>query len=139
VTACARLAVVILATVAAVTLAACGSTVSTGSYKGASKAVAQRISDFQSDVANNSPQKLCSDDLASAVQKRLQVAGSNCRTALKQQLGSIDDYELTVESIAVHNSTATAHVKSTRAGKAHIDTLRFVKEGGAWKISGVDG
>jgi hypothetical protein len=116
-------------------LAACGSTVSTGSYKGPSKAVAQRISDFQSDVVASDEQKLCTRDLASAVQTRLRAAGGDCVQALKKQLGAIDDYEVSVASIAVHGTSATARVKSTWSGKQRTTTMQLVREGSSWKIA----
>ncbi len=124
-----------LAPLLATGIAACGSTVSTGSYKGESQKVAQRISDFQSDAAAGEAQKLCGKDLASAVQARLRAAGGNCVQALKNQLGAIDAYELTVKSIAVHGASATASVKSTWSGKPRTSTMRLVKEGGSWKIT----
>jgi hypothetical protein len=130
--------VVALAPVAAllaVGLGACGSAVSTSNYKGESKAVVQRISDFQTDVTGGEEQKLCSRDLASSVQTRLRTAGANCVQALKKQLGAIQNFELTVKSIAVHGPRATARVSSTWSGKQHTSTMRFVKEGGAWKIA----
>ena len=55
--------------------------------------------------------------------------------ALKNQLGAIDNYELTVESIAVHGTSATARVKSTWSGKRRTTTMGLVKEGGAWRIA----
>ena len=61
----------ILVPLLAVGLASCGSTVSTSKFKGESKAVAERISDFQSNVTATSRQKLCAKDLASAVRARL--------------------------------------------------------------------
>jgi hypothetical protein len=126
-----------LSALAASALTACGSSVSTGSYKGESQAVAQRIADFQTDVTGGEEKKLCSRDLASAVQARLRAAGGNCVQALENQLGAIDDYELTVKAIAVHGTTATARVQSTWSGKQRTSTMRFVKEGDAWKITAV--
>jgi hypothetical protein len=124
-----------LAPVLAIGLAACGTTVSTGSYKGESKAVVQRISDFQTDVTGGEESKLCDRDLASVVQTRLRAAGGDCVQALKKQLGAIQNFELTVKSIAVHGTGATARVTSTWSGKQRTSTMRFVKEGGAWKIT----
>jgi hypothetical protein len=118
-------------------LAACGSTVSTSNFKGEAHAVAQRISDYQADVAAASEQKLCSEDLSSAARARLGAASGGCKQAIKRQLGSIDDYELTVEKVAVSGATATATVKSTWSGKPRLATLALVKEGGGWRISGV--
>jgi Putative lumazine-binding len=126
------------ALLSSVVLAACGGTVSTASFKGESNAVAKRISDFQTHVTAGEAQKLCSTDLSQAVRARLQTAGGSCAQALKGQLDSLDDYELTVQSIALHGATATAVVKSTWAGKLRLNTLRLVKEAGAWRIAGLE-
>jgi hypothetical protein len=115
-------------------LAACGSTVSTGTYRGASAAVAQRIADFQTDITAGEDRKLCDQDLAGAVQARLRAAGGSCIQALENQLGAIDDYELAVESIAVHGTNATASLKSTWSGKQRRSTMRLVEEAGTWKV-----
>jgi hypothetical protein len=124
-----------LVSLLAVGLSACGTSISTGNYKGESKAVVQRISDFQTDVTASEEKKLCANDLARAVQTRLQAAGSDCVQALKKQLGAIQNFELTVKSIAVHGANATARVSSTWSGKQRTSTMRLVREGGAWKIA----
>jgi putative lumazine-binding protein len=132
-----RLGPLLAVLLCSVGLAACGSTVSTASFKGESNAVAKRISNFQSDVTAGEDGKLCNSDLAKAVRTRLQATGVGCARALKKQLVTLDDYELTVESIAVHGATAAARVKSTWGGKLRLDTLGLVKEGGAWRIAAV--
>lgn len=114
--------------------AACGSTVSTSGFKGEAKAVAQRMSDLQSDVTSSNAQKLCANDLASAARARLNKVGG-CVPALKRQLGAISDFELTVEKVAVNGATATARVKSSWSGKLRSTTLTLVKEGGGWRIT----
>jgi hypothetical protein len=118
-------------------LAGCSGAVSTANFSGESQAVAQRIADFQSDVTGNEAKKLCDDDFAAAVRARLQAAGSTCKQALEKQLGSIDDYEVTVEAVAVKGATATARVKSTWSGKLRAGTVQLVKESGAWRITGL--
>ncbi len=123
------------ATLLALALASCGGAVSTGNFKGPSKAVAERISDFQSDVTSKDEKKLCNRDFASAVRARLQAAGSTCVAALGKQLGAITDFELSVSSIAVHGKGATARVKSTWSGKQRTATMQLVQEGGAWRIA----
>lgn len=130
-----RATALILAPLLASGVMACGSTVSTSSFKGPSQAVAKRIAEFQSHVTAGEEKKLCNSDFASAVQARLRAAGGSCIQALKNQLGAIDDYELTVKSIAVHGTNATANVKSTWSGKQRSSTLLLVKEGGSWKIA----
>jgi uncharacterized protein YukE len=127
----------LIAVLLALGVGACGSTVSTGGFKGEAHAVAQRISDLQSNVSALSEQKVCDQDFSRAARARLDTAGSTCEQALKRQLGSIDDYELTVEKIAVSGTTATARVRSTWAGKLSTNTLKLVKEGGGWRVEGV--
>jgi hypothetical protein len=118
-------------------LGACAnSTVSTSGFKGPSKGVAQRIADFQSNVAGGDDRKICNQDLASAVRARL---AGGCARALHAQLGAIDDYELSVKSIAVSGNSATARVRSTWSGRTRTDTLALVKEGGAWRIAALRG
>ncbi|MGN6372413.1 MAG: nuclear transport factor 2 family protein [Solirubrobacteraceae bacterium] len=124
-----------LALACASTLAACGETVSTSGFKGESRQVAETVSDFQKNATASDEQKLCANDLARTLTKRLSAVGG-CQAAIKQQLGQVDALNLTVESIAVSGATATARVKSTWAGKNRTSTLSLVKEGKRWKISG---
>lgn len=119
----------------AAALGACGETVSTSSFKGESRHVAETVSDFQKNATASDEQKLCANDLAKTLTKRLATAGG-CQAVIKQQLGQVDALNLTVASIAVTGATAQARVKSTWAGKSRLSTLSLVKEGSRWKISG---
>jgi hypothetical protein len=130
-----RIGTLIAVPLLALGLGACGSTVSTSGLKGEAKAVAQRISDFQSDVTAADEQKVCNQDLARAVRARLNTGGETCQAAIKRQVGAIDDYEMTVEKVAVAGASATAVVKSTWSGKAALARLRLVREGGSWRIA----
>jgi hypothetical protein len=116
-------------------LAACGETASTSKFSGESHAVAQTVSDFQSDATAGDQKKLCENDLAAALTARLRGAGG-CQAVLKEQLHEIDALNMTIESIAISGVAATAHVKSTYSGKNRITSLTLVKEGSRWKISG---
>jgi len=122
----------------ALSLAACGSAVSTASFKGEEHAVAQAIANLQSDVREASQQKVCSDDLSSAVVSA--VGGpTRCPQAIKGQLSEVDSFEVAVTSVHLDTAskppTATARVKSTYAGKSQSRTITMVKEGGKWKLS----
>jgi len=127
----------LLAASLALGLSACGSTTSSSSFKGEDSAVAQAITNMQSDATAGSYQKVCANDLAGAVQARLKASGDDCQKALKSQLSEIDNFELTVKSVAVSGDTATARVQSTYSGKVGLGTLSLVKEGSHWKVSGV--
>ncbi len=120
----------------AVGVSACGNAVSTASFTGENREVAQAISRLQSDVTAADQQKLCAGDLARSVVARLASAKGGCPQVLKKQLAEIDNFEVTVNSIKVNGATATATVKSVNAGKSHIGMLSLVKESGKWKVAG---
>jgi len=132
-----RVGVSLTALLLATGLGACGGAVSTSSFKGEAHAVAQRLSDLQSDVTAADEQKICESDFSRAARARLSTHGNTCAKALKRQIGTIDSYELTVEKVAVKGATATATVRSTWSGKNRTSTVRLVKEGGAWRVEGV--
>lgn len=121
----------------ALLVSGCGETAtSTGSFKGESHAVAQAISNFQSDSSTGNGKGICQKYLASALKVKLERAGGGCSKALEEQLREIDAFTLTVESVSVNGAKATAQVKSTASGKLKISTLSLVKEDGSWKIAG---
>ena len=125
----------------AVGLAACGSTVSTAGFKGEEHEVAQAISNLQADATAGDKQKVCANDLASAVVARLSAARGGCQQAIKNQLAELDNFEVSVQSVQVTaqgaRRVARASVKSVYAGKTRPGTLLLVKEGSKWKISGI--
>jgi copper chaperone CopZ len=123
-------------------VAACAKTVSTSSFKGEQQEVAKTISNLQSDVTAGEKKKICTQDLSSALVGKLSTASGGCEQAIKNQLSEVDGFELNVESITVNSTgtppTATAHVQSVYSGKKRLSTLSLVKEGGKWKISGLE-
>lgn len=123
------------AALSALALGACGTTVSTSGYKGEAKAVAQRVSNFESNVTASEAQKICTEDLAAVVKARLKAAGGACESALKSQLKQVDVPELTIRAIEVKGPAAKARVRSTWSGKTAESTLVLVKEGGDWRIA----
>jgi hypothetical protein len=120
-------------------LSACGNaTVSTGSFTGAQHEVAQTISNLQSDVQARDQGKICSNDLASGVVQRLGGI-KGCEAAIKKQAPEIENFDVSVKSIAIDATagTATAQVKSTYGGKQRTVPVSLVKESGRWKVSAV--
>jgi hypothetical protein len=122
-------------------LAACGSTVATSSFKGEQREVAQTISNLQADARAGDQQKVCENDLAGPVLKRLSAAPGGCKHAIKVQLGEADNFDVTVESVQITGTgskrTATARVKSVYNGKSRVRTVSLLDEGGKWKILSV--
>ena len=120
----------------ALTLSACGSTVSTSSFSGEQHAVAQVIANLQADATAGDQKKLCANDFAAAVVAKL-GGKKACEKTIKTQLTEIDSLELSVQSIqlAPGGATATAHVKSTYSGKKRAGTVSLVKEAKGWRIT----
>ena len=139
-----RLALIGSVALAGVTLAGCGtSTVTTSSFTGPARSVAQTISDFQNDGETHNDSKLCEQDLATAIVDKLASPGRTCATVISKQLNEVDTFDLSLVTVRVNDATspptATARVKDTRNGVSHMDTLTLVKEGSRWKISGLIG
>jgi hypothetical protein len=122
-------------------LAACGSTVATSSFKGEQREVAQTISNLQADARAGDQKKVCENDLAGPVLKRLSTAPGGCKQAIKVQLAEADNFDVTVESVQITGTgskrTATARVKSVYNGKSRVRTVSLLDEGGKWKILSV--
>ena len=138
----------------ALALGACAKSVSTSAFKGEQHDVAQTVANLQSDVTASDQKKICSRDLSSSLVTKLNtvhevkngrpvsraVAG-RCQKVVKDQLGEVDNLDLTVESVAVHAAgaarSATAVVSSTFEGKKRRSTLSLTFESGSWKLSGL--
>jgi hypothetical protein len=116
----------------ALAVSACATTTSTSNFKGEEHAIAQRVADLQSDETAGDEKKICANDLAAPVVKRLGDQ-KGCEAAVKDQV--VDNTEAVVESVQVNGTNATAKVKSTFGGRKRIATVTFQKEGSLWKIS----
>jgi hypothetical protein len=125
----------------AVGIAACGSSVTTNTFKGEEHEVARAISNLQADASAGDQQKLCKEDLAGSIVGVLSRARGGCNQAIKNQLAEIDNFEVSIHAVHVTGTgphlTATATVKSIKAGKTRPSTVTLVKEAGRWKVSGL--
>lgn len=135
-----RLLPVICLPLSALALAACGAApaTSTSGFSGAEHEVAQAIASFQSHASSSEQKKICEEDLAAALVKRLGGL-KGCEAAIKTQLGQVDNPELAIASVQIgaRGTKASATVKSIYEGKSRQSTMLLVKEGGKWRISGV--
>ncbi len=130
-----RVLVLPCAALLALGVSACGTTaVSTSSFKGEAKEVAQAVANLQSNATAGEEQKICAADLAAPIVTRLGGA-KGCEIAIKNQLTEVDSFEVTVESVHVAGARATANVKSIKSGKTWLSTLTLAKEAGKWKTS----
>ena len=130
----------VLAVALALLAGGCASTATTkgaGSFHGEQAIVASTVSDFQSAARNRDASKLCKQLLDPALTAQLHDSGGGCTHVLGNQLNTIENYDLTIESIEVSGTTATARVKSISNGNTHFDTLKLTKVGSAWRVSGL--
>jgi hypothetical protein len=130
------------APLAALALAGCGGTVASTNFSGERNEVAKAIASLQSDVNAQEEQKVCNNDLASAVVTRLNAATGGCKQALKQQLTEIDNSEVKVDSVQLGSGsaadTATARVRTIYSGKTRASTVSLRKENGKWKLVAIE-
>ena len=108
---------------------------STG-FTGAKANVATALNLLASDASSANGADICKNVLASSVRDKLNQIGS-CTTIVTNQLKTSDDYTLTVESIKVSGSTATAQVQTVHNGKKVISTVSLLKQSGGWRLASI--
>ena len=72
--------------------------------------------------------------LGSALRATLNRSGS-CQTDVNNQIKTIDNFTLTIESIKVAGKTATARVQTKVNGQKTISTVSLADEKAGWRIS----
>jgi hypothetical protein len=119
---------------AALALSACGQGQSSSADKftGEQQRVAQAVEDLQSAGASRDEAELCSRVLAKDLVDRLAAGTRSCTQEVERALGDADEFDLTVQSVQVSGTTATARVKD---GRDRVQTLRLVREGSDWKVA----
>jgi Putative lumazine-binding len=74
--------------------------------------------------------------LASALKATLNRSGT-CSTKLDNQIKTVDDYTLTIKSIKLAGSVATARVQTKRNGSNLVQTVTLAREKAGWRITSV--
>jgi predicted outer membrane protein len=132
---------VLPAALAATLLAGCGASTSNNAddFQGDQKAIAQVVDDLEGAAKGGRPdtKEICNTIFAKAVADKLTQGNDDCQDAVKRQLKDASDFDVAVKKITVSGTTATASVVSTVDGDDATQTLRFVKDGNAWRIAGL--
>jgi Domain of unknown function (DUF4878) len=117
----------------------CGATGSnsSSSFTGPKKDVANAVEDLESAARKSDEAKICTDLLSSRLIGTFRATGKTCNKAISDALDDSDTFDLSVKSVTVSGSTASAVVQSKR--KTGTDTFQLVKEGGVWKIASLGG
>jgi hypothetical protein len=127
----------LLAVLATLTLAACGSagTDSSSDFEGEQREVASAVEELQSAAADDDASEICQTLLARSLLDQIEGQGLRCTTAVNVALDATDTTELEVESVQVSGTTATARVTSGSGDNATTRTVRLSREGRNWKIA----
>jgi hypothetical protein len=128
--------VALIALLAALTLAACGSagTDSSGSFEGQDREVASTVEDLQSAAADDDASEICRTLLAKSLLDQI-GSGDACQKAVSIAIDAVDTTELKVESVRIDGTNATARVKSGTGDGSTTRTVQLTREGSNWKIA----
>ena len=128
-----------LGAIAAVAVAGCASQTtsndSSGKFRGEQRLVANTIEDFESAASKGDQDQICRDLLARPLVVRYTEHGGTCEDAVDGALKDTDSFGLTVESVRITGTDATARVKADRGKNDVLRTINLVKEGPGWRIS----
>ena len=114
-----------------------GGSNSSADFTGPKKDVAKAVEDFESAARRSDQAKICRDLLATSLIDTLRAGGRSCDSAVSDALDDADTFDMTVKSVTVSGSTATAVVDSKE--KSANDTFKLEKVGGRWKIASLGG
>jgi hypothetical protein len=108
---------------------------SSGKFTGDQRLVANTIEDFESAASKGDQDQICRELLAKPLIATYAKRGGTCEHAVDGALKDTDSFGLTVESVRITDTDATARVKADRGKKDIIQTMSLVKEGPGWRIS----
>ena len=113
-------------------------TASTGSFTGAQGQVAVALNLLSSDASNagTGAADICKNVFDSAIVKKLGNT-TQCTTDVTAQLKTIGDFTLTIKTIVVKGSKATATVQTEDNGTKVIKTVLLHQQSGSWRLASV--
>ena len=114
-----------------------GGTTSSAKFTGTQGDVAKVVSDLSQAGQRKDAQKICTQILAQELVRELSDAGTSCQQEMKKAIDDADDYDLTVQSVNVKGSQASAVVRRGKDGPTA--TFQFVRENGGWKATSFGG
>ena len=132
-----RVATIASLLTAALALGACGSgsTNSAKEFTGEKALVADVIEELEKAGSRGEAAKICSDILARSLREQITTTGSNCETEMDRAVEDADDFKLTVKSVTVTGTKATARVEGEEDDKPVLRTFELVKESGRWRAT----
>ena len=109
---------------------------STGSFTGAQGQVAVALNLLASDSSGANAADICKNVFDAAIVKRLGNQ-TQCTTDVTAQLKTVGDFTLTIKTIIVKGSKATATVQTEDNGTKVIKTVLLHQQSGSWRLASV--
>ena len=128
--------VALISVLFALPLTACGAaqqTESESKFKGDQAAVAEVVDRLAAAGKAGDAEKICAEVLSKQLVTELKSAGGDCVSEMDRAIDDASDFNLTVRTVKVNGTTATAQVRQGDSGANA--TFTFVKEGGQWRAS----
>jgi hypothetical protein len=137
-----RLTLLLASLIAAGALAGCsasGTSKSAKNFSGPKKDVAAVVDDLSSAGSKRDAKEVCTSIFSRQLVSKLSQGTRDCQAVIKDQLKDADVFGLDVKTVDISGNTATASVTSKVDGSEKAQTLTFVRQNGAWRISGIQG
>jgi hypothetical protein len=122
-----------------VALAGCGGGDDDGDDAGGlAREAAAVIEQLERSIAAGEFERICADLLSAEV--RRQAGGGECPAMLERTAAGVRRPRIEVKEIRIEGATATVDVVTVAEGQARAeDTIRLVREAGAYRISSLSG
>jgi hypothetical protein len=108
---------------------------SSGDFEGAQQDVADVIDRLGSAGETGDGAEICGELLAKPLADRMAAGGSTCAQQLEDALGDADDFDLSVESVEVDGTRATARVTGADGERDRAYTFELERTGDDWRIT----
>jgi hypothetical protein len=111
-------------------------TASSGSFTGTAGEVASTLNELSTDAGSSNESDICEKVLSTQLVNRLDKLSGGCTTVITNQLKTIGDTTLTIETngITVKGKTATARVQTVINGHKTISTVLLGEEPAGWRV-----
>ncbi|HYH58831.1 MAG TPA: hypothetical protein VD790_06380 [Thermoleophilaceae bacterium] len=96
------------------------------------------VEDLERAIAAGEFDRICAELLSAEV--RRQAGGGDCPNMLARTSAGVERPRIEIQEIQIEGATATVEVVTVAEGQARVeDTIRLVREAGAYRISSLSG
>jgi hypothetical protein len=115
--------------------ASSGSVDSSEDFRGQQRLVATAVEDLESAASDGDEGKICRELASRSLARRLARNGRSCAQTVDDAIKDADSSDLTVQSVRIAGTRATASVKEDLGDADRTATVGLVREGGRWRLA----